>query len=404
LARDPGYFLLVRPLKLAAYAVLAVGIAGLVPYLACPAYHFPGPRPFSGAQFYNPYAGTDLVWRTANLHAHGRVWGGLTDGQQSDSEIVAHYRALGYDVADVSNYEFIDRSLEHDRTIIPTYEHGYNVPKAHFLVLGARWVDWFDFPYGQTREEKQYIIDRLKSSGTLVVLAHPALRNAETLKDMQYLTHYDLLEVLNHFTVSDRQWDAALSSGHAVWAVGDDDTHNVEDAGQTGAMWTMIASRDRDRDSVLAALQAGRTIAVAGQGGKSDAQVDSVVVRADAKGDDWLTVGVHGRVKSISFVGQNGRVLQRTYAGTSASYRISAGDSYVRTVIVTPRTTMYLNPVVRYDGIHLSPPVAVYDHTATWERRGGLLVGAALLAWLAMMLTRFRFVPSIPLPVPEGAD
>jgi hypothetical protein len=394
----------VRPFKLAAYAVLAVGIAGLVPYLACPVYRFPGPRPFSGAQFYNPYAGPGLVWRTANLHAHGRVWGGLTDGRQADSEIVAHYRALGYDVADVSNYQFIDRSLDHDRTIIPTYEHGYNLLKAHFLVLGARSVDWFDFPYGQTREQKQYVIDRLKSSGTLVVLAHPSLRNAETVEDLRYVTHYDLLEVLNHFTVSDRQWDAALSSGHPVWAVGDDDTHNVEDPGQTGAMWTMIASQDRDRDSVLSALRVGRTIAVAGQGGKSDAHVDSVVVHRDKDGDDWLSVGVDGPVKSISFVGQNGRVLQRTYAGASASYRILPSDPYVRTVIVTPRTTLYLNPVVRYDGIQLSPPVAVFDGTATWERRGGLLVGAALLAWLAMMVTRLRIMGSVPLPVPEGAD
>jgi hypothetical protein len=393
----------VRLLKLAAYAVLGACVLGLLPYLACPVYRFPGPRPFSGAQLYNPYAsgGTDggFVWRKANLHAHGRVWGGVTDGRQPDSVIVAHYRAMGYDVADVSNYQYIDPALAGDRAIIPTYEHGYNLLKAHFLVLGARRVDWFDFPLAQSKDEKQYVIDQLKSSGTLVVLAHPSLRNAETPDELQYLTHYDLLEVLNHFTVSDRQWDAALSSGHPVWAVGDDDTHNIEDAGQTGAMWTMVSSPVLDRDSVLSALRAGRTIAVAGSGGVTDGRVRSVALRGDT-----LSVACDSAVKSISFVGQGGRVLQRTLGVASASYVVRASDSYVRTVIVTRRTTMFLNPVVRYDGVMLAPPVAVFDGTATWERRGAVLVGAALLAWLAMWVTGLGLIPSVPLPVPEGAD
>lgn len=387
------------------YTVLGAGLFGLLPYLSCPVYRFPKPRPFSGADFYNPYASVgDAPWRTANLHAHGRVWGGITDGRQPDSAIVNHYRALGYDVADVSNYQYIDQDLARDRTNIPTYEHGYNVMKAHFLVLGARSVDWFDFPYGQTRGQKQYVIDRLKASGTLVLLAHPSLRNAETVRDLAYLTNYDLLEVLNHFTTSDSQWDAALSSGHAVWAVGDDDTHNIEDPGQTGARWTMIASRSLDRDSVMAALAAGRTIAVAGQGGKSDVHVSSVVIE-HTKDQAYLTVKLDAPASSIAFVGQNGRVLQVTPPGrTGDAYALQPNDTYVRTVIVTPHTTMYLNPVLRYDGKALRPPVAVFDAPTTWAERGGVLVGAGVLAWLAMMVGGLRVSPTVPVPVPEGAD
>jgi hypothetical protein len=377
----------------------------LLPYLACPVYRFAGPRPFHGAQFYNPYAGVGDMWRTANLHAHARVWGGLTDGRQPDSVIVAHYHALGYDVAGISNYQLNNHAADSDRRVIPTYEHGYNLYKAHFLVLGARWVDWFDFPFAQSRDQKQYLIDRLKASGTLVLMAHPSIRNAETTTDLHYLTHYDLLEVLNHFTVSDREWDAALSSGHRVWGVGDDDTHNVDDPGQTGAMWTMIATRDLDRDSVLAALRLGRTIAVAGRDGASDVHVQSVVVHGDT-----LSVTCDAPVHSISFVGQDGRLLQRTRRSasapylTSASYPLQPGDPYVRTVIVTPHTTMYLNPVIRYDGTHLDQPVAVFDGTATWEWRVGVLAGAALLVWLVVMASRLRLILPLPVPVPEGAD
>ena len=103
---------MVRLFKLAVYTVLGAGMLGLAPYLTCPFYRFPEPRAFSGAGFYNPYASVgDAPWRTANLHAHGRVWGGVTEGRQPDSAIVNHYRALGYDVADVSNYQYIDQEL-----------------------------------------------------------------------------------------------------------------------------------------------------------------------------------------------------------------------------------------------------------------------------------------------------
>jgi hypothetical protein len=389
----------VRLFKLAACAVLGVGLLGLVPYVVCPVYHFAGPRPFRGARFYNPYAGVGDVWRTANFHAHGRVWGGVTDGRQSDSAIVAHYRALGYDIAGVSNYQLIDSGSAHDPTAIPAYEHGYNLLKAHFLVLGARRVEWLDFPFLQSRDQKQYVIDRLKSTGELVVMAHPSLRGAESRNDLHYLTHYDLLEVLNHFTVSDGEWDGALSSGHAVWALGDDDTHNIEDAGQTGAMWTMVATHALDRDSVLAALAAGRTIAVAGRDGKSDVHVRAVTLSGDT-----LVVQCDAPVKSISFVGQHGRLLARTQGGTSATYVLQAGDPYVRTVIVTPHTTMFLNPVVRYDGTHLAQPIAVFDGTATWELRIGVLASSALLMWLIVLASRLRIILPLPVPVPEGAD
>jgi len=95
-------------------ALVAIGIPlgiAVAPYAMCPVYRFPAPAPFSGAAFYNPYADAPpgSAWRTANFHAHGRAWGGLTEGRQTDSAVVAKYRALGYDIAGVSDYEQIDR-------------------------------------------------------------------------------------------------------------------------------------------------------------------------------------------------------------------------------------------------------------------------------------------------------
>jgi hypothetical protein len=370
-------------------AVVAVGIPlglAIAPYIVCPVYRFAAPAPFSGAAFYNPYAGSPAGsrWRTANFHAHGRVWDGLTEGHQADSTIVKYYyNQLGYDIAGVSNYQLIDRD-RHDSTFIPTYEHGYNVLKNHLLGINARRVVWFDFPLPQSRSEKQFVIDRVADGASLVALAHPALRGAYSREDLAYLTRYQLFEVLNHFVVSDSLWDAALSSGHAVWALGSDDSHNIRDAGQTGAMWTEILTPSTKASDVIEALKAGRTYAVAGHRARSDAHPEQIAVHGDT-----LTVACDTEVSRIDFIGQDGRLLSRTFAARSASYAIQPGDPYVRTVISTRHTLMFLNPVVRYDGKRLTRPAAVLDAGRTWALRSSVLATAVMLIWLAVARWRF---------------
>jgi hypothetical protein len=369
-------------------AVVVVGIplgVAVAPYVVCPVYHFATPAPFRGAVFYNPYANSPAgsQWRTANFHAHGRAWGGLTEGHQTDSAVVAHYyNQLGYDIAGVSDYQHIDH--RHDSTFIPTYEHGYNVLKNHMLAINAHRIVWFDFPLPQSRSEKQFVIDRVASGATLVALAHPGLRRAYSREDLAYLTHYELFEVLNHFVVSDSLWDAALSAGHAVWALGSDDSHNVLDAGQTGAMWTEVLTPSTRASDVIEALKAGRTYAVAGHRARSDAHPEQIAVHGDT-----LTVACDTEVSRIDFIGQDGRLLSRTFGVRSASYAIQPGDPYVRTVISTPHTLMFLNPVVRYDGKRLTQPVAVLAVGETWALRSSVLATAVMLIGLAVARKRF---------------
>ena len=42
----------------------------------------------------------------------------------------------------------------------------------------------------------------------------------------------------------------------------------------------------------------------------------------------------------------------------SASYTFAGDDTAIRTVIELPRALLYLNPVLRYDGIRLPAPSA----------------------------------------------
>src|SRR5205814_222004 len=112
-------------------ALLVLALVVALPYAWGPLYRFPKPSVFTGAHFLNPYSGLQGTWQRANLHAHGRAWSGLTNGQQPDEEVVRHYRQLGYSVAGISDYERI--AALHGVPTIPLYEHGYNIGKHHQL-------------------------------------------------------------------------------------------------------------------------------------------------------------------------------------------------------------------------------------------------------------------------------
>src|SRR5262249_46030360 len=130
--------------------------------------------------------------------------------------------------------------------------------------------------------------------------------------------------------------------------------------------------------------KAGRTYAVAGHGGHSDAHPEQIVLSGDT-----LTVTCEGTVSRMDFIGQDGRLLSRTFGTRTASYAIQPGDAYVRAVISTPRTLMFLNPVVRYDGKKLARPVASLDVPRTWALRSSILATAVMLVWLAFVRRHF---------------
>ena len=350
-------------------AFLVVIVVAL-PYLRAPIYRFPPPQPFSGNAWWNPYARLAGTWQRANLHAHGRAWSGLTNGRQSDAEVAAAYRRLGYTVTGISDYH----QISDDRAVstLPVYEHGYNILKRHQLAIGARSVDWFDVPFWQWRSQKQYVIDRLDASSALVALNHPSGRDAYTAGDMAALTGFELLEVVNGPFTAEPLWDAALSSGRAVWVLADDDTHDVTDPGRLGVAWDMIDSATGGAADIVAALGAGRSYAVmtrSGTTGANDATLASVDVR-----DGRLAVTCQGAPGTFTFIGQRGDVRKTVEHQTSASYDLAASDTYVRTVIRTPATVMFLNPIVRSEGGRPVTPAATIDEWATWLLRALLAI------------------------------
>ncbi len=342
-----------------------------IPSLLAPVYRFPTPQPFAGSALWNPYAHLAGTWQKANLHAHGHAWGGMTNGTQSDEEVVRAYKARGYSIAGVSNYGSIAALRGVDT--IPLYEHGYNIPKAHQLAIGARRVVWLDFPFWQTLDQKQFIIDRVGAAADLVSLNHPNTGYVDD--DMRNLTGYQLMEIVNGpFPVEDL-WDFALSSGHVVWALANDDAHDVTNLRRTFIAWNMIDASTADAADVIGALRQGRTYAVSLVGNNADAALKSVDVA-----DSTMRIASTGVPATYLFVGQNGVVRGTANQVMEATYTFAATDTYIRTVIRTPNMVMYVNPIVRYDGVALPAPAAVVDETSTWLHRAIIVIiaGAVL--------------------------
>jgi hypothetical protein len=377
--------------------LLALAIVTTLPYWFGPFYRFPAAEPFRGASFYNPYAGASGSWQRANLHAHGRPWGGLTNGRQSGAEIVKKYRAMGYSVAGVSDYQSI--AAHHGVDSIPLYEHGFSLVKRHQLAIGARDVDWFDFPFWQTLSNQQYVIDRVAARTELVALAHPPSRRAYTTDNLRRLTRYHLLEVVNGPFVSDESWDAALSAGRAVWAIANDDTHDLTDIRRTARAWTMIDAPSPRTADIVTALRAGRSYAVF-RANEAASAIETVLDAVQFAGNT-LTVTVSGDPSTFTFIGQDGQVRRIQTETTTASYAFLPGDTYIRTVVRAPRTTLLLNPVLRSDAS--GPPAlhATVNGAATMAlRASGLALGCAACIAIFRRRARRRHRLSIDAPSP----
>jgi len=361
---------------------VAALIAAALPYAWGPVYRFPDPPPFAGSEIWNPYETLSGRWLRANLHAHGIAWGGFTSGEQDDQTVVDRYRSLGYDVAGISDYQRI--AALHGVQTLPLYEHGFNIGKIHQLAIGARAVEWFDFPLWQATRHQQYVIDRIKRTADLVSLNHPTTRDAYDANAMHALTGYDLIEVVNGPFTAEDTWDAALSSGHPVWALANDDTHDADDPHRIGIGWNMIDAPSTSTPDIVEALKEGRSYAVLRTGALDAANITSLD-GVDVT-DSTMTVKLRGARSNIAFIGQDGIVRKHVSDVAAASYTLSDADTYVRAVVTSPQTVLYLNPVIRWDGSRLPAPAASVDVAWTWIQRGGTVVGAALL-----VLARLRW-------------
>ncbi len=359
-----------------------VGLVLIAPFAAVPAYDFPAPRPFTGPQWANPYAGWSGAPLKVNLHTHSLAWGGLTAGADEPLTLAQAYADRGYDALAISNYLSVERLEGAPLPMVRAYEHGLNASKSHRLVFGSSSPVRFDFPLS-TRSMRQFILEALAEPGSLVALAHPALQHGHGCDETASLTGFQLLEVHNPYATSHLEWDCALTAGRLAWVLGDDDAHVARDE-SIGVAWNRIEASP-DEAAILQALRQGRSYVVRGERGAEDVTLRSLEV--DAEGA--LTIELTGPAM-IEWVGDPGAVRQVDRDVPSSTYRPDGADHYLRVVVRTPRTEMLFNPIVRSGA--WSAPRASIDWPTTLGGWLGWLVAAAAVARLNRPRQHLRLV------------
>ena len=331
-----------------------IGIALLLPilyvYLSVPTYSFKEPRPFRGEYLYNPYQDMNPdQWKKYHFHCHSRRYFGLTNGRKSaETAIDSVYRALGYDHYGISDYMGINDHGSEREGYIPAYEHGYGfIHKTHQICIGAASVYWPDFPFMQNINMKQHMINKLGERCRFVMPAHASFTKGYQVSDMMFLSNYRLLEVVNPYGNAFEHWDKALSNGHRVYAMGNDDTHDITKVNEVCRNLTMINTPDLDPEHVYEALDKGLCYAVEFDNFfhypmTLDEKIQQVkalpyLTRAQLVGDTLFIETSADKMKEVKFIGQDGKVLKaeektdvQLDAVTGATYSSNAVKENVR--------------------------------------------------------------------------
>jgi hypothetical protein len=388
-------------LKILFTVLLLLLIVFFVFYAVAPVYRFADQKPFVGAELLNPYQHLDSTqWKKGNFQAQSHAWFGFTSGRHNfNKAIQTIYKQLGYDIIVTSDYMRINEFGKGKPGYIPTYEHGYGISKNHQVCLGSKKVCWRDYPFFQTLSHKQHIINILKKQNKVVALAHPDLRDAYTPDDLRYLTNYDLIEAFSNVRYSYPHWDAALTSGHLVYLLADDDTHDIFDPTQVGRIFTMVNTSVLEEDAILDALKSGKAYAVR-IGMRPGA--DFVEKTKDHQhlpsleyfhvSGDTVFVKVSRKAREIEFIGRQGLTWGMVRDTCFARYTFNPTDTYIRTVIRFPDSTeFYFNPVVRYDGKNLPEAISPeINLTATWIQRAIALAIVVIVLLIVVRVKRNR--------------
>lgn len=349
------------------YLVIAFVAILVAMNIFVPVYVFDEPVPFHGDYLLNPYQDIDSTyWKCCNFHGHTRQYGGVTNGRNNGNAVYdSMYRLFGYDHVGISDYNKVNAYEDgRDPGFIPGYEHGYNVWKTHQVCLGTKKVRRIDYFLYQTLSHKQHMLNKLGEQNRVVAVAHPSFVDGSyNVRDMKYLSNYKLLEVLNGFVNSPEHWDMALSNGHLVYLIADDDTHDVLKVNDIALRITYINSKDNDANQLYDALLSGKAVGIDFKLDRKE-KMDDKVARfkcdipylnsAKLDGADF-TVSVTKPIKNAEFIGQNGIILQvenheKSDSVYVSSYQIQPSDQYVRTVITFfDNTTMWLNPITRHE-------------------------------------------------------
>jgi hypothetical protein len=336
-------------LKITLSIFLVLMLILIVLYLQAKVFEFPIEHPFAGNYIFNPYHTLpDQVFK-ANFHAHSKAWANITHGSNTEEEVYSAYSDKKYDMACISNYHKITpHQADKYHHSIPVYEHGFNIKKAHYLAMNAHSVSYLDFPLWQSDSHQQTMINTLRHHADMVAIAHPKFGGGRSFEGIKRLVGYHFMEVANHYRNSEEFWDYALSAGRLSWVLGNDDIHDLKDP-TIFKRWNMIFADAQHRDTLMANLKKGLSYIVE----TDDGIPDNAFISCTNDTTGTYTFRFAHDADTILVKGQDGAVRQQQLNAASTTYSFRNDDTYIRVVAINNGSKIYLNPLVRYDGVHV---------------------------------------------------
>jgi hypothetical protein len=327
-------------------------------------------------------AQSPVRWYRGNTHTHTRN----SDGDTAPDTVARWYRDRGYDFVVITDHEFItdvgplNAALGSDgrfllisgqevtqRVADPRHPDGWR--QAHVNALGVRQVLR---PLGErniatgTTVAATYArnLAAIRAAGGVAQVNHPNFRWSVPLAELTALPDSTLLEIWNgHPFVynlggtdsagrtmpsAEALWDSLLTRGVLLFGVGDDDSHHFKpegadraDLARPGRAWVMVRADTLTPDAILRALRRGEFYATTGVALREyRVERDEMRLEITATGDARYVT---------EFIGRGGRVFAST-SGTSARYRFTGAEGYVRARVTDSRGARAWLQAVRLDG------------------------------------------------------
>lgn len=313
-------------------------------------WNFPESKPFSGDNFYNPYAGISTgkpyteTFLKANFHGHTCV---DTRHDYTTDEFIAAYRDRDYDIIGITDHQTIN-----SKGYIPSYEHGYGLNNFHIGVYDTHKVDWIDnvlmlLP----RHQMQSALQRLHKTCDVTVLNHSDRLRLMSCDGIEFLRGYDLFEIPPTATEKEEGgiadiWDRILSTGYYVPLVSNDDAHSINNRNsQFQRAYTMVYGED---GNILSSLKRGLSYGVCLTGEKNrDGHSDLPSITSIRLVNDSISIKFDKEADTVNFIGQNGEILDCFCGVPECGYSIAKNDTYVRIEAEFDGVMVFTNPIAR---------------------------------------------------------
>ncbi|MCW7504794.1 phosphoesterase [Leptospira paudalimensis] len=322
--------------------------------------------PFSGSKIINPYTHWNgNAGEKISLHTHSdEVW--FTPERHTIQEIKAEYAKEGFSNIAVTDYGQVSNT--EDPSYIRGLEWGQNVKKRHILAIGIQKAFYDYFPIYASRENLNWVMDRMKKLGGYVILPHPKLFDSYSKEEMSALDGFQAVEVYSPFGDDAKILDTLLSSGKNVHCMASDDLHYFPETivqkfdqpfwknwiqtlggqrgrkGESFLRYIVTSAGAKDQTSVVEALQSGSFFCVKKffQGAS-----DPMVPQIQMNDKNQIQVTSKERYLEIRFIGQKGEILQVSPDTSSATYQMLVSDPYVRVELIALTGSILSNAMFR---------------------------------------------------------